>query len=129
MSKIWYDFPNSRYRWNKFDGNDNNFEKTLQKNCRLKHQRRWFQPLVRNTGQLLILCWQYKTPIKAKKMTESTGNKRNISRTISLIYKWYQRFSHGVNNLGDATRSGRLLLYGKNTPYLLRCHERQDVLR
>lgn len=62
-------------------------------------------------------------------MMESKGNKRNKSRAISLIYNLYQRFSDGMNNLGDVKKNGRPLPYGKNTPYLLRCHERQEVLR
>lgn len=62
-------------------------------------------------------------------MMESKGNKRNLSRVISLIYNLYKRFSDGMNNLRDAKRNGRPLPYGKNTPYLLRCDERQDVLR
>lgn len=57
-------------------------------------------------------------------MMELKGNKRNLLRVIFLIYNLYKWFFDGMNNLGDVKRNGRLLFYGKNILYLLRCDER-----
>lgn len=128
MSKIWY---NSQFSVNVrislmamriiFRKHCQNIIGWNTKKGDLNH---WF-----GTSSIINFVLTEENTDQGKTMMESRGNKRNLSRVISLIYNLYKRFSDGMNNLGDAKRNGRPLPYGKNTPYLLRCDERQDVLR
>lgn len=128
MSKIWY---NSQFSVNvriSLMAMRIIFRKHCQKiigwNTKKGDLNHWF-----GTSSIINFVLTEENTDQGKTMMESRGNKRNLSRVISLIYNLYKRFSDGMNNLRDAKRNGRPLPYGKNTPYLLRCDERQDVLR